>query len=68
MPKVAMAQLLPLAEIMKCLYQSLGYYGVPPFLASVRQIKADVPQASAFSRPLSAEQQRRPSSSDASEC
>ena len=67
MPKVAMAQLLPLAEIMKCLYQSPGCCGVPPFLASVHQIKADVPQVSALSRPLTAEQQRRPSSSDASE-
>ena len=67
MPKVAMAQLLPLAEIMKRLYQSPGCCGVLPFPASVRQIEADVPQVSALFRPLSAEQQRRPFSSDASE-
>ena len=67
MPKVAMAQLLPLAEIMKRLYQSPGCCGELPFLASVRQIKADAPRVSAPFRPLSAEQRRRPFSSDASE-
>ena len=58
-----MAQLLPLAEIMKRLFQSPGCCGVPLFPASVRQIEADVPRVSA----LSAEQRRRPFSSDASE-